>query len=120
MDINKIRNEFPVLRKEPNLAYLDNAASALKPDSVIKAVDNYYNNLGVNVHRGVYRLSYLATDLYEEARRNVAKFINCDFENVVFTRGASQSLNLVASSYEHNTSDISPFSSYLTSFALMK
>ena len=99
MDINKIRNEFPVFRKEPNLAYLDNAASALKPDSVIKAVDNYYNNLGVNVHRGVYRLSYLATDLYEEARRNVAKFINCDFENVVFTRGASQSLNLMASSY---------------------
>ena len=102
MDINKIRNDFPVFRNEPGLAYLDSAAMALKPDCVIKAVDDYYNKLGVNVHRGVYRLSYEATDKYEEARTIISKFLNCDFEEVVFTRGASASLNLVASSYGLN------------------
>lgn len=99
MNLDKIRNDFPVLRQNPKLAYLDNAAMALKPDCVIEAVDNYYSKLGVNVHRGVYKLSYEATDLYEEARSTIAKFIHADFEEVVFTRGASASLNLVASSY---------------------
>ncbi len=99
MNLDKIRNCFPVLRDNPRLAYLDNAAMALKPDCVIDAVDHYYSKLGVNVHRGVYKLSYEATDLYEEARSTVAKFINAPFESVVFTRGASASLNLVAQSY---------------------
>lgn len=99
MNIDKLRNDFPVLRDNPKLAYLDNAAMALKPDCVIQAVDNYYSKLGVNVHRGVYKLSYEATDLYEEARDIIAKFINASFEEVVFTRGASSSLNLVALSY---------------------
>lgn len=102
MDINKIRADFPVLRENPNLAYLDNAAMALKPDCVINAVDDYYKRLGVNVHRGVYKMSYEATDLYEEARTKIANFINADFEEVVFTRGASNSLNLVALSYGMN------------------
>lgn len=99
VNLDKIRNDFPVLRENPKLAYLDNAAMALKPDCVIQAVDDYYAKLGVNVHRGVYKLSYEATDLYEEARNKIAKFIHADFEEVVFTRGASASLNLVASSY---------------------
>ncbi len=99
MNLDKIRSAFPVLRDNPRLAYLDNAAMALKPDCVIDAVNHYYSKLGVNVHRGVYKLSYEATDLYEEARAVVAKFINSPFENVVFTRGASASLNLVAQSY---------------------
>ncbi len=99
MDINRIRQEFQIFRNEPNLAYLDNAAMALKPDRVIKAVDDYYLNYGVNVHRGVYRLSYMATDKYEEARDTIAKFIGAKFEEVVFTRGASSALNLVALSY---------------------
>jgi cysteine desulfurase/selenocysteine lyase len=99
MDINKIRNVFPVLRSNPKLAYLDSAAMALKPDCVIDAVDDYYRRLGVNVHRGVYQLSYMATDLYEEGRSTIAKFIGAEFDNVVFTRGASASLNLVAMSY---------------------
>jgi len=99
MDINRIRQEFQIFRNEPNLAYLDNAAMALKPDRVIKAVDDYYLNYGVNVHRGVYRLSYMATDKYEEARNTIAKFIGAKFEEVVFTRGASSALNLVALSY---------------------
>ncbi len=97
--VAKLRNDFPVLRENPKLAYLDNAASTLKPDCVIDSVKNYYQKLGVNVHRGVYKLSYLATDAYEEARQKVADFIHADFEEIVFTRGASAALNLVASSY---------------------
>ena len=102
MDLGKIRADFPVFRNEPNLAYLDSAAMALKPDCVINAVNDYYTKLGVNVHRGVYRLSYEATDKYEEARQTIADFINASFEEIVFTRGASASLNLVASSYGLN------------------
>ena len=99
VNVSKIRNDFPVLRSNPKLAYLDSAAMALKPDCVIDAVNDYYSRLGVNVHRGVYKLSYEATDLYEEARGTIARFINADFENIVFTRGASSALNLVAMSY---------------------
>lgn len=99
LNVDKLRQDFPVLVENPKLAYLDNAASTLKPKCVIEAVDAYYSKLGVNVHRGVYKLSYLATDAYEEARSKVADFIHADFEEIVFTRGASASLNLVASSY---------------------
>lgn len=99
LNVEKLRKDFPVLNENPKLAYLDNAASTLKPQCVIDMVDNYYAKLGVNVHRGVYKLSYLATDAYEEARGKIADFIHADFEEIVFTRGASSALNLVASSY---------------------
>lgn len=102
LNVARLREDFPVLNENPNLAYLDNAASTLKPKCVIDEVDGYYNKLGVNVHRGVYKLSYLATDAYEEARSKVANFINADFEEIVFTRGASSALNLVALSYGMN------------------
>ena len=90
---------FPIFASHKDLAYLDSAASSLKPKCVIDKIDYYYNNICVNVNRGVYSLSYEATDLYEESRRVVAKFINAKEEEIVFTRGASASLNLVASSY---------------------
>ncbi len=90
---------FPIFANHKDLAYLDSAASSLKPKCVIDKIDYYYNNICVNVNRGVYSLSYEATDLYEESRRVVAKFINAKEEEIVFTRGASASLNLVASSY---------------------
>lgn len=96
------RDEFPVLLNNPGICYLDSAASSLKPKCVIDKMDYYYNKLGCNVHRGVYELSYEATDLYEEARQTVADFLGCKFEEVVFTRGASSSLNLVALSYGMN------------------
>ena len=97
--MNKYKNDFPVYQKHPNLVYLDSAASSLKCKAVIDKLDQYYNELGVNVHRGVYALSYEATDMYEEARETIAKFINAKFEEIVFTRGCSSSLNLVALSY---------------------
>ena len=92
-------------------------------------MDYYYNNLGCNVHRGVYELSYEATDMYEEARAKVARFINSRFEEVVFTRGASQALNLVALSYGmHNinegdeviTSELEHHSSHMPWFNVCK
>ena len=113
MDALKLKKDFPVLRDNPNLAYLDNAAMALKPDCVIDAIDNYYKKYGCNVHRGVYKLSYEATDLYEKSRQIIADFINAKFEEVVFTRGASQSLNLVATSYGLN--NIKPGDEIITS-----
>ena len=76
LNVAKLREDFPVLKNNPDLAYLDNAASTLKPTCVINEVDDYYNKLGVNVHRGVYQLSYLATDAYEEARNKVANFLS--------------------------------------------
>jgi cysteine desulfurase/selenocysteine lyase len=98
MDVNSIRKDFYVLSNS-DLAYLDNAASTLKPKQVVDALNHYNERLGVNVHRGVYKLSYQATDMYEKAREKIAEFIHCKFEEVVFTRGASSALNLVASSY---------------------
>lgn len=99
LNVAKLRNDFPVLKDNPKLAYLDNSASTLKPYCVIEELDKYYNTLGVNVHRGVYKLSYLATDAYEEARAKIADFLHAEFEEIVFTRGASVALNLVALSY---------------------
>lgn len=98
MDVKKIRKDFPIF-KDDKLVYLDSAAMALKPQCVIDAVDNYCSKYGVNVHRGVYGLSYEATELYENARKTIAKFINANEDEVVFTRGTTASLNLVASSY---------------------
>ena len=99
MDVLKIKKDFPVLNKNENLHYLDSGASSLKPKCVIDKIDYYYNNLSCNVHRGVYKLSYEATDMYESARKTIAQFINAKEEEIVFTRGASAALNLVASSY---------------------
>lgn len=91
------KSDFPTIKE--GITYLDSGASSLKPTSVIEAMDTYYKDYGVNIHRGVYGLSYQATDKYEESRQNIADYINALFEEVVFTRGASSALNLVASSY---------------------
>lgn len=129
MNITNLKKEFPVFDAHSDLCYLDSAASSLKPNTVIKKMDYYYNNLGCNVHRGVYELSYEATDMYEEARAKVARFINSRFEEVVFTRGASQALNLVALSYGmHNinegdeviTSELEHHSSHMPWFNVCK
>ena len=99
LDTNSIKKDFPILIKNPDLAYLDSAASSLKPSCVINKIKEYYEEYGVNVHRGVYGLSYKATDEYEETRNVVAKFLNASSEEIVFTKGTTASLNLVASSY---------------------
>ncbi len=101
--INKnIKKEFPILKKRfdgNKLVYLDSAATSQKPTSVIKAVSNYYKNNNANVHRGLYTLSEKATDLYEGARKVVADFIGGKPNEIVFTKGTTQSLNMVAFSW---------------------
>lgn len=95
----KIRDYFPIL-KNYDIAYIDNAATTQKPECVIEAVKHYYENDNANPLRGLYDLSIRATDDYENARKNVASFINAkDSSEIIFTRNASESLNLVAYSY---------------------
>jgi len=98
-----IREQFPILHQEINghpLIYLDNAASSQKPRAVIEAIERYYKWANANVHRGVHTLGSRATDAYEGAREKVAKFLNArSASEIVFTRGTTTALNLVASSY---------------------
>ncbi|MBD7908873.1 cysteine desulfurase [Sporosarcina gallistercoris] len=102
--LNKdIRNDFPILDQEVNgypLVYLDSAATSQKPRQVIEALANYYENDNANVHRGVHTLGNRATEGYEGARETVRKFLNASStEEIVFTRGTTTALNLVAQSY---------------------
>ncbi len=98
MALLNVKDAF-TLFEDNDVVYLDTAASSLTPKSVTNALNWYYETHSVNVHRGVYRLSYEATKRYEEAREKIASFINSEFENIVFTKGASSALNLVALSY---------------------
>ncbi len=102
-DINTIRNDFPILSRtvyDRPLVYLDNAATTQKPRQVVEAITEEYYNVNANVHRGVHYLSQQATELHENARETVRRFINARSTNeVVFTRGTTESLNLVASSF---------------------
>ncbi len=103
LDLKTIRNDFPVLARQISgkpLVYLDNAATTLKPQSVIDAELDYYRNYTSNVHRGVHTLSEEATDRYEGARQKVRAFLNAhSSDQIIFTRGATEAINLVASSY---------------------
>ena len=103
LDINTIRNDFPILSRtvyDRPLVYLDNAATTQKPRQVVEAITEEYYNVNANVHRGVHYLSQQATELHENARETVRCFINARSTNeVIFTRGTTESLNLVASSF---------------------
>ena len=102
-DINKIREDFPILSREvygKPLVYLDNAATTQKPLCVLDAMRDEYLNVNANVHRGVHYLSQQATDLHEAAREKVREFINAKkTEEIIFTRGTTEAINLVASSF---------------------
>ena len=102
-DIQKIRQDFPILSREvygKPLIYLDNAATTQKPLGVLDAMRDEYLNVNANVHRGVHYLSQQATDLHEAAREKVRQFINArKTEEIVFTRGTTEAINLVASSF---------------------
>ena len=103
LDIQKIREDFPILSRtvyDKPLVYLDNAATTQKPLCVLDAMRDEYLNVNANVHRGVHYLSQQATDLHEAARETVRRFINAESVNeIVFTRGTTEGLNLVASSF---------------------
>ena len=102
-NINKVREDFPILSREvygKPLVYLDNAATTQKPLCVLDAMRDEYLNVDANVHRGVHYLSQQATDLHEAAREKVREFINAKkIEEIVFTRGTTEAINLVASSF---------------------
>ncbi len=99
LDVQGLRADFPILGRKihgKRLVYLDSAATSQKPEHVIHALCDYYRNYNANVHRGIYTLSEEATSAYEAARENVARFIGADAREIVFTRNATESINLVA------------------------
>lgn len=87
---------FPIFSAHPELVYLDSNATSQKPEVVIEAVERYYRAENANVHRGVYQLSENATRLFEEARINIAKYLHADSTEIIFTRGTTEAVNLVA------------------------
>ena len=102
-DVDRIRSDFPILAREVNgrpLVYLDNGATAQKPQSVIDTIEHYYSDQNANIHRGVHHLSQAATTAYEEARETISSWINAPHSSqVLFTRGTTDSINLVASAW---------------------
>jgi len=102
-DIEKIRRDFPNLSVEVNrkrLVYLDNAATTMKPRSVIDKINTFYSEQNSNIHRGVHKLSQISTKEYEDTRKYVKKFLNAhSIDEIIFTRGTTEAINLVASSF---------------------
>lgn len=103
LDIPAIRSDFPILSRkvyDKDLIYFDNAATTQKPRCVVEKIEDDYYNVNANIHRGVHFLSQAATEAHEDARRTVQQFINArDPKEIVFTRGTTESINLVASSF---------------------
>jgi len=103
ININNIRNDFPILNQKiygKPLIYFDNAATTQKPQSVINTVDSYYKEFNSNIHRGVHHLSQQATMAFENARKTIQQFINAkNSHEIIFTRGTTESINLIASCF---------------------
>jgi cysteine desulfurase / selenocysteine lyase len=92
-----MKEDFPIL-KNTSVIYLDNSATSQKPKQVIESITNYYENYNSNVHRGIHNLSQKATLAYEEAHEKVGKFINADSDEIIFTKGTTHSINILAQS----------------------
>jgi cysteine desulfurase/selenocysteine lyase len=90
------KKDFPIFKSQPQLVYLDSAASSLKPEAVVKKTTEYYQNYSANIFRGIYKISEKATQEYERTRDKVADFLNADSREVVFTRSTTEGLNLLA------------------------
>ena len=103
LNVEKIRRDFPIFKNNPDLIFLDNASTTQKPQQVIDTLTHYYENYNSNIHRGIYTIAEKATAAYEETRDKVAAFIGTeDRQSIVFTRGTTESINLVASSWGQN------------------
>ncbi|MGC8474678.1 MAG: aminotransferase class V-fold PLP-dependent enzyme, partial [Candidatus Dormibacteria bacterium] len=99
LDVERVREDFPILQERVNghpLVYLDSAATSQKPISVIRAISDYYLHANANVHRGVHALGERATEIFEQARRDVARFVSAEERGVIFVRNTTEGLNLVA------------------------
>ena len=102
LEVERLRGDFPILQEVVNghpLVYLDSAATSQKPESVIRAISDYYRFANANVHRGVHALGERATEVFEGAREDVARFIHADSRGVVFVRNTTEGLNLVAQAF---------------------
>ncbi len=100
MEIAQIRKDFPIFKNHPDLVFLDNASTTQKPRAVIDTLTNYYENYNSNIHRGIYKIAEEATAAYESTRKKVAAFINAAHQHsIVFTKGTTESINLVAYSW---------------------
>ena len=89
----KLKNDFPIFKNQKDLIYLDNGATTQKPKSVIDKISDFYENSNANVFRGIYKNSLVATEAYEKAREIIAKFINADTEEIIFTNNSTDSIN---------------------------
>lgn len=98
--MNKIKNLFPIFKNNPELIYFDNAATTLKPKTVIDKMNEYYFQYSANIHRGIYSISERATEEYEKAREKVAEFVGAETKEIVFTKGTTESINMVAGGWE--------------------
>ena len=96
MNISNLKSRFPVFKKNPNLVFLDTAASALKVDEMIEATNNCYTNEYANIHRGNYELSAKLTKKYENARKKVADYLNVPDKNIIFVKSATEGINLIS------------------------
>ncbi len=106
LNAEQIRLDFPLLNKTINgkkIIYLDSTATTQKPTAVINAITNYYTSYNANIHRGIYKISEQATIAYELAHEKVAKFINCKKEEIIFTKNTTESINLLAYSFQNST-----------------
>ena len=99
MSLKDLRSKFPILKSNKKLVYLDTANSAQKPEVVIEALDDFYRNKYANIGRGVYSLAGIATDAYEKTRQTIKEFVNGIAGEIIFTKNATESLNLVASCF---------------------
>lgn len=100
LNTDQIKKDFPIFSQQENhLVYLDNAATTLKPKPVIAAIEAYYTKYSANVHRSIYQIGEKATAEYEAARQKIADFINAPLNSVVFTKGTTESINLVANAW---------------------
>ena len=98
-NVEKIRKDFPILSRLINknqLIFLDNGATSQKPKAVIETLKKFYENHNANIHRGIHKLAEESTLFYEEAHKKVADFINADFEEIIFTKNTTESINLLA------------------------
>ncbi len=102
MDPKEIKKDFPIFNNHPDISYLDSAATSQTPQTVISAMDDYYSKFRSNIHRGLYDLSEKATNLYEEAREEVASFLGAEKDEVIFTPGSTWGANMLALSLEYS------------------
>ena len=102
MDIKK---DFPIFNNNPDLIYFDNASTTQKPKIVIDAITEFYSHYNANVHRGAYKIAEEATNQFETSRNIIANFINANDDEIIFTKGTTESINLIAYSFGSTLQD---------------